>query len=74
MTNLQQARLIDHIDAALAALAPATAARLTHPDVGQRRSAITIMAQTLASRMAADRDLAAASDTAGLPLLPMESR
>lgn len=72
MTNLPQARLVDHIDAAMAALPPATVARLADPDARKRKSAIAIMAQTLASRLAADRDTAAAGDTAGLPLLPID--
>lgn len=74
MTNLQHARLIEHIDAAMTAMAPATAARLAHPDRAQRRTAIAIMAQTLASRIEGDRELSAASDAASLPLLPIELR
>jgi len=72
MTSLQQTRLADHIDAALAAMAPATAARLTHPDQAQRKSAIAIMAQTLAARLDNDRHARSGSDTASLPRLPID--
>jgi hypothetical protein len=72
MTNLQHPNLIDHIDAAMAAMAPTTAARLTHPDRGERRAAIAIMAQTLAARMAAGGDVAVDGDASASPLLPIE--
>jgi|GEM_PF-4851095 len=74
MTNLQHARLIEHIDAAMTAMAPATAARLAHPDRAQRRSAIAIIVQTLAPRIDSDRELSGGSDAASLPLLPIELR
>lgn len=72
MTSLQQARLADHIDAALTAMAPATAARLTHPDQAQRKSAIAIMAQTLAARLDNDRHTRAGADLSTLPRLPID--
>lgn len=74
MTNLLYDLLIDHIDATMAAMAPETSARLTHPNPAQRRSAIAIMAQTLASRIAAERDLPETLDTGMSPLLPIEPR
>lgn len=73
MTSLQQALLADHIDAALTAIAPATAARLTHPDQAQRKSAIAIMAQILAARLDDnDRHARADVDPSTLPRLPIE--
>lgn len=76
MTSQQQSRLADHIDAALTAMAPATAARLTHPDQAQRKSAIAIMAQTLAARLdsdsESDRDVRGGPDAASLPRLPID--
>jgi hypothetical protein len=72
MTSLAQARLAEHIDAALTAMAPQTAARLTHPDQAQRRSAITIMAQTLAARLDNDRHVRVGADPSTLPGLPIE--
>lgn len=56
MKAIQPIRLAEHIDAALAAMAPSTASRLTHPDPAQRRTAIAIMAETLAARIDGDRD------------------
>lgn len=72
MTSSHQSRLADHIDAALTTMAPATTARLTHPDQAQRKSAIAIMAQTLAARLDGDRDSMAGPDTASLPRLPID--
>jgi hypothetical protein len=72
MTNLEHSRLVDHLDAALATLAPATAARLTHPERSQRRSAIAIMAQTLAARLNGDRQPSNRSDFAALPRLQID--
>ncbi|OYZ13065.1 MAG: hypothetical protein B7Y35_14030 [Sphingomonadales bacterium 28-64-96] len=63
--------LADQIDAALAAMAPATAARLIHPDRAQRKIAIEIMAQTLAARLDNDRTPSAQSD-ASFPRLPID--
>ncbi len=74
MTSSQQSRLVDHIDAALTAMAPATAARLTHPDQGQRKSAIEIMALTLAARLDNDRRSRADRDTTSSPRLPIDLR
>ena len=64
--------LADHIDAALAAMAPGTAARLTHPDRAQRHSAIEIMAHTLAARLDNDRAPSANSGASSLPRLPID--
>jgi hypothetical protein len=72
MTSLQQSRLADHIDAALTAMAPTTAARLSHPDRAQRKSAIEIMAQTLAGRLDNDRHHNTGLEPAALPRLPIE--
>jgi phage-related tail fiber protein len=72
MTSFRQSRLADHIDAALTAMAPATAARLTHPDQAQRKSAIAIMAQTLAARLDNDRRSRAGIDATSSPRLPIE--
>jgi hypothetical protein len=74
MTSFQQSRLADHIDAALTAMAPATAARLTHPDRAQRKSAIAIMAQTLAARLDNDRHARVGADPSTLPRLPIDLR
>ena len=72
MTNLEHSRLAEHLDAALATLAPATAARLAHPDQSQRRSAVAIMAQTLAARLDGDGRSSCRSDIAALPRLPID--
>lgn len=72
MTNLPHTSLIDHIDAAMAAMAPATAARLSHPDRSERRAVITVMTQTLTVRIAADADVCGDGDAVGSPLLPIE--
>lgn len=72
MTSLEQSRLADHLDAALAAMPAATAARLTHSDRGQRRIALTIMAQALAVRLDGDQQAIARVDAAMLPGLPID--
>lgn len=74
MISLQQSRLADHIDAALTAMAPTTATRLSHPDRAQRKSAIEIMAQTLAARLDNDRHSSTGLDPATLPRLPIDLR
>lgn len=72
MTSHQQSQLADHIDAALTAMAPATAARLIHPEQAQRRSAIAIMAQTLAARLDGEFHTSTKADAAALPRLPID--
>jgi hypothetical protein len=71
MKTVQHVRLAEHIDAALAAMPPSTASRLTHPDAAQRRTAIAIMAQTLAARIDGDRDWSADRQSVS-PYLPID--
>lgn len=67
-------QLAEHIDAALAAMAPATAARLAHPDRAQRRSAVAIMADALGARLASVRPNSMEYDAnAAGPSLPIDS-